>query len=273
MRHVERDAFIAFALVSISCGGTTEYATLVDAGDAGVVGDGENPGDESSSDSSACATSEGIRICSGASDCPALPAPQCIGEGCTASPSGGSAGICWSDLSDDGNRSCATCKDGEACAFRSSGELVCVPFDLCALLWSNGDEDACRYADKSSFTNAPLPVPSGSCPGNLGAPNQDIVCGGDCGNCGNSSLPCVGRSPGRPFGLCPTPVPAMPGVLGTCSVALDASMACPGALSSYSCAVFGSGSDSVASAYGICMPAASCASAASVLPGGLTCFP
>lgn len=236
---------------------TRDAASLIDAGFDGMV-----------LESGPCATPEGVRICGGDRHCPWLVPPGCRGQGCTPTGAGEDTGVCWTDLPDKGDRLCAACEDGEVCAFRGTSELICVPQDVCSTLWIAGDTTGCRYADKSDYTDAPLPSPSGSCPGNLGG--KFALCGGDCGGC--PSTPCVGRSPGRPFGICAWPDLLGPqGSISTCSVP-------PGAASCYdhsaSCAVFSVAAHDAPEArqYGLCLPASVCADASRSLPGGLHCF-
>jgi hypothetical protein len=263
----------ALAVSLLACGGRSGLDVLRDADvpdDGSVVDaalDVSLPPD--------CATPGGVRICGGSLDCPWLTAPTCAGQGCL--PSGEpDAGACFTDLPDKGDQPCSACSDGQVCVYRGSA-LVCAPQDLCETLWADGDELACRYSDKSAYTNAPLPTPSGTCPGNLGGggPHMPfLVCGGSCGDCGAfPTPPCVGRSPGRPFGLCPELV----GVSETpsvCSVMNGSGSGCPWTGIPNSCAVFRDAiaDEPVAEQYGFCLTTSNCSAAAAVLPGGLLCF-
>lgn len=138
----------------------------------------------------------GVRLCGGA--CPSLEPPECPGYGCTPAldrttldPTAG--GVCWYDLPEHTTRACAACEDGEACAYRGPEDLVCVPRAVCSALWALGDTKACRYADKSAYTNDATPVPDFCPPGGDG-----LVCGGTCA----CKEHCIGRSPLHPFGIC-----------------------------------------------------------------------
>lgn len=255
----------------IACGGrSTLYGETTDAGAEGPPAAYQDAASERSLlDSGPCDTPEGVRICGGSQHCPWLTPPECPGQGCTQTGSDPSTGVCWSDLPDKGQRLCAACNDGEVCVFRGTGELICAPTDLCETLWGDGDTLGCRYADKSRYTNVALPTPSGPCPGGLAG--QFILCGGECGDC-PSRLPCVGRSPGRPFGICATFAPGgTQQVVSTCSVP-------PGAYDcrdqAAACAVFtlSPSDEPLAKQYGLCMPASDCNKAAEVMPGGLRCY-
>jgi hypothetical protein len=253
-------------LVLEACGGRSQLSLGDGRTDAGDTRPADAAfADQAEGGGSSCETPEGVRICGGKSHCPWLRPPECPGEGCTPTGAGANAGVCWSDLSDKGDRRCAACNDGEVCAFRQSGELVCVPPDLCELLWDAGDLTGCRYADKSDYTNALLPTPSGPCPGAL----DGTLCGGDCGPCPGDRI-CVGRSPGRPFGVCaltevgsstPATCSAAP-PYATCNVAGPAS-----------CAVFHvpARDQSQAEQYALCMYVSECRQASTVIPGGLAC--
>jgi hypothetical protein len=244
------------------CGGRTGLGADLDLGaarDAGadvlqtLVLDGGTP----------CRTRSGVRICGGSARCPWLTAPDCPGRGCEETGPDSGTGVCFSDLSDLGDRLCTACNDGEVCAFRGAADLVCVPQDLCATLWNAGGTSACRYADKSAYTNLVLPVPSGACPGNLGASPglSAIICGGPCGAC-SPGAPCAGRSPGRPFGVCAEyNFDGMP-TEGSCAGA-----ALPG-----SCGIFevAPADQPEADKYGFIIMA-DCPEIATSLPGGFRC--
>jgi hypothetical protein len=258
-------------VLAASCGGRTMLDAWVDAGydggDAGV--------EAASPDAGPCSTPEGVRICGGTRDCPRLTAPTCAGYGCSQTDPGGNAGVCWSDLPDKAAQLCNACSDGKVCVYRGPSELICAPPDLCQLLWEDGDTAACTYADKSAYTEAPLPSSSGPCPGGLGGESGGyLICDGACGDCGPLGLPCVGRSSGRPFGICPSLDPTgSQRTFATCSIVSGHSTACPGN-AQYSCAVFvvDPANQNVAQEYGLCVPAPLCQKIAAVLPGGLDCF-
>ena len=260
---------VAASACLIACGARTPL------NDQGPDGSGADSGalheaasdalDELGPDSGGCETPEGVRICGGVNNCPWLEPPSCRGHGCTETGADADAGVCWTDLPDVGNRLCSACNDGEVCVFRGANELICVAEDVCQTLWDAGDTVGCRYADKSTYTNATLPSPLGPCPGDLSG--QLILCGGACGGC--PGTPCVGRSPGRPFGVCAWQESgASQGAISTCSVP-------PGAYDctdhTQACAVFAvqATNESLAMMYGICMPASDCAKAAQFMPGGL----
>jgi hypothetical protein len=110
----------------------------------------------------------GARLCGGG--CPELPAPACPGFGCThtLSAEGGhetGAGICWSELTDQGARLCpAGCADGEVCARRDDDELICVAEEVCFDLLGLGGGLGCRYADLTVYEGEALGPPPDDCP-------------------------------------------------------------------------------------------------------------
>ena len=218
----------------------------------------------------------GVRICGGG--CPSLDSTQCPG-GCqpvsTVDGAHSDIGVCWSDLAKAGV-SCAVCNDGEACLQRSPGALVCVPEDLCAHIWDLGAQNVCRYADKSTFDDRPLPTP-GACPSAATA----IICGGGCPACPvNGEHRCVGRSPDHPFGICPPAISGMdpnePTSVSTCSLSAgNYAVPCPQlSTGPFACAVFHAGASDQAAAmlYGLCVGSDLCAATARALPGGLDCY-
>lgn len=182
-------------ILGVACGGRTELFVENDSTDAAV--DSGVP----TQDASPIQTCQidGVRICG--PGCPPLGTPDC----CTAVHDRDSgaplqAGVCWTDLADFGQRTCAGCKDGEVCVQRANDRLVCVPFDLCRALDGMGMRQACRYADKSAYDGRPLANPPTSCPIKAA---EYRLCGGACGNCGGGPVPwCTGRSADRAFGTC-----------------------------------------------------------------------
>jgi hypothetical protein len=233
-----------------------------------------------------CASADGIRICGGGAACPPLPYPECAGEGCTAAhdlatgdPAEG--GACWADASDKGIFRCGECNDGDACIQRRSDQLVCVSVHVCEALWDVGIQDVCRYGDLSLYDHRPLPAAPAACPAERAA--EGVLCGGGCGPCKLGR--CVGRSPGRPFGVCRQrnrdPSSAgldRPGAYYGCSK--DASGTCPDYLYGSPeegrpavCAVFDlpdEGDETLAENAGICMKADACRAVSQILP--MHCF-
>ena len=272
-RHVSSGIAFAFFLLGLGlfgCGGRTVlYAAEAGVGidDASFERTGPDGSAVQDANGGPCETPDGVRVCGGDHQCPWLTPPTCSGRGCTPTGAGQTTGLCWTDLPDKGDRLCAACNDGEVCALRGSSQLVCVSTDVCTTLWEQGDTAGCRYADKSDYTNASLPAPTDACPAGLAG--QYILCGGDCGAC--PSTPCVGRSPGRQFGICAWLQSASPqSVISTCSVP-------PGSLDcdqNFACAVFqvSANDEPLAKTYGLCIPASDCDKAAQVLPGGLHCY-
>jgi len=247
-----------------SCGGHVNTGTS----DAAVMNDGQT--DLDSGSTSACNTSGGVRLCGGP-QCPALPAPQCPGEGCTTTMTSADAssgiGVCWADLADHGQSLCFACADGDACVYRHADELICVPVAVCERLFALGATNVCRYADKTRYDNRPLPASPAGCPGGL--EGQHILCGGGCGDdCFGE--PCVGRSPTHPYGICASADPVNLGSVSTCSVTSQGLVRpCP-ANTDDACAIFDTetADQSEARRYGLCLGRAVCQRAAAVLPGG-----
>ena len=268
-------------LIPIACGGKTELG-VVDTRDSGV--DDDSALDDAHRDSAGrdgsiepCAP-DGVRVCGGS--CPLLTPDQCPGTGCssvaTVSKAPEPTGACWSDMTNgDGLDLCYACRDGDACMQRDANKLVCVPYGVCSALYSQGNK-ACRYADKSNFTGAPLTTPSGPCP-TTAVPGA--LCGGACGACPSwtEGPSCTGRSASRPFGVCAH------GILNkqtyTCSVDVSGHWVnnCVGNFlwngsqdDSIRCQVFEVG-DTESRHWGLCQPSTQCRAAARAI-GSLHCF-
>lgn len=258
-------------LVLAACGGT------ISAG-----GQGEPDASDGAASSDDGATSKCIagtaRICAPDQGCPVLPSATCPGTGCkgVVEVDGGSTadGVCWSDLSDLGNVSCASCDDGQSCIGRN-GQFVCVPNGVCQAFWKLGIQDVCLYADKHAYDGRDLPPEPTTCPGGLSG--QGILCGGACGACrSDEAQRCVGRSPDHPVGVCawlpPTASPQDPATIPICSLAgTTYRVPCPGAPAGLACGVF-SPSTPMSEQYGLCMPPDMCKTLASDLPGGFDCY-
>ena len=270
-------AIVTFGLglVLLACGGKAHSSTLDVAPTAGADG-------STMPSHPPCASADGIRLCGGVAACPWLDVSECPGAGCTAASDINSGaistgGICWSDLPDKGVFDCSQCSDGEVCIQRDAQRLICVSAAVCEALWDDGLRDVCRYADKSPYDHQTLPEPSGACPGGP----HSRACGGACPACVGGG-PCVGRSPGRPFGVCNVPsaeVPASdPGAFESCSHDSIGPLArwCDphDSREVAACAVFKiAGADmSVSNRYGVCVAADICAATVSGFPGGLDCF-
>ncbi len=219
-----------------------------------------------------CASTSGVRICG--DGCPALGATMCPGYGCTDAiaddGSTASAGICWSDTAET-QYLCDDCNEGDACVQRVSGELECVPADVCAALWDLGVTNACRYADKRTYDHRALPEGATGCPSKT--VDEWHACGGDCPPC-PAPTRCDGVSPDHPFGVCHGAVsslsPYNPQI--SCSNALFCDVGT--GPSNVVCAVPDVPAEDfdVAFDYGICMKQVDCLDLASRFPGGLGCY-
>lgn len=214
-----------------------------------------------------CRTAQGVRLCGGtAASCGWVGPEECPGGGC-ARPfdrilnGDSTAGVCFSDLADNGSRPCWGCNDGEVCVERAKGELSCVPESVCAGLWNLGAAGVCRYADLGAYDGRPLPVLP-KCPSSK---PESLLCGGACGGCPGVGPPaCTGRSPDHPQGFCTS-------FESWC--AWDATGYLQDCGSDY-CGVFQvkAADQPVAFLYGRCLGLSHCQSLADELPGGFDCY-
>jgi hypothetical protein len=236
-------------------------ATSGGAGGAGATG------------GSPCETAEGVRLCGGnGATCGWIDTDECPGGGCTRPYDrelGGDAiaGVCFSDLPDNGSRACLECEDGEVCIERNPGEHYCVAESVCAKLWNLGARGVCRYADLSAYDARPLPRLT-TCP--KADPNgYTYMCGGACPTCKSDfPTPCTGRSPDHPQGFC-----SYSDLDPWC--ALDDSgyvNACKA--SARYCGVFHVTQKDAGTAkmYGRCMTEDTCLALSQELPGGFDCY-
>jgi hypothetical protein len=211
----------------------------------------------------------GARLCGG--PCPELPAPECPGFGCTPTLStvdglATGAGVCWSELEDQGARLCpVSCSDGEVCARREDDELVCVAEEVCFDLLTLGGGDGCRYAELSPYDGEALgPSPDDCPPGGAG-----LLCGG----CGCPGV-CLGRGPDLPWGVCAHDTPHPP--LKPCSLhpsedelIVDCS---PSSLGEEPvCMLFQAEPETLSRAHGVCVKRSRCLALAT-LTGRVRCY-
>ena len=265
-RRWARIAVLVCGGMVAACGARTELASSdPSANDAGI---GPHP---------LCASAGGVRLCGGDPPCPELPPPVCKGVGCqraldalTGAPSAG--GACLADVPDYGNTPCNACRDGEACLMRGSGELVCVPLDVCHALWDIGVRNVCRYSDKSAFDDRPIAPPPTACP-ELARSLPGALCGGACGDCTYPLDRCSGRSPTRPYGICNRTY--FSADIATCSIGPSGvpSHWCNATRQNdYVCVVYKNGTDSVAlgKRYGSCLPPNYCLAFRTLL--GFDCY-
>lgn len=115
--------------LAIACGGRIGDDDAVDGGPmAGGGGTGATgiggSGRVGAIGGSTCRTAEGVRLCGGPNaECSWLDTDTCPG-GCVRPYDrdlGGDAlaGVCFSDLPDNGSRPCLACEDGEVCVERA----------------------------------------------------------------------------------------------------------------------------------------------------------
>jgi hypothetical protein len=140
----------------------------------------------------------------------------------------------------------------------------CVTEDLAQLYAKSSRPDLALYADRATYTGAPLPPPPGVCPS---TPTDLHLCGGACGNCPNSTDACTGRSPLHPVSLC------IPGPPKTAICQRNNQKTCTGLFSDHSCLVFkvDDAAQATADNSGFCVPTTLCTAAAAAYPGGVTC--
>jgi hypothetical protein len=267
-----RSLILVFVAAAIQACGGTLGTSPADAGQDGASDGGAS--------GTRCAP-DGIRICAPQDGCPNLSSSSCPGVGCTdvTAVDGGvtSDGVCWSDLQDLGDVSCAACDDGQSCIGRGA-ELRCVPNDVCRAFWDLGIRDVCAYADKHAYDGRPLPPEPTSCPIPAG---EGYLCGGACGACrSDEAQRCVGRSPDHPIGACawlPAAAdPHDPSTIPTCAFSAPGySVACPPSPAGLVCGVFAataSADTARSKQYGLCMPPDMCQTIANALPGGFGCY-
>jgi hypothetical protein len=268
-----RSVIILIAAAAPACGGTLSIGSTDAGQEASTEAGAPDAGDR-------CAP-DGVRICAPEDGCPDLTGSSCPGVGCMGlnAVDGGatSDGVCWSDLQDLGDVSCAACNDGQSCIGRGV-ELRCVPNDVCRAFWDLGIRDVCTYADKHAYDGRALPPEPASCPIPAG---EGYLCGGACGACRNDEAQrCVGRSPDHPTGVCVW-LPAVadphdPSTIPTCALsATGYAVACPPSPAGLVCGVFGATgpADTARSKqYGLCMPSDMCRTIANALPGGFGCY-
>lgn len=264
-----------------SCGGTLSDDTTKDASPDGLDASSAPDG------VTACAAPGGLMLCGGncGDPCPV----DSTGAGCASESEGypGDLGVC--DVGKGFQISlCEECRDGHVCVFRSEhdakdfgpdssipnlqmGAMYCTDIEYAEMYASNGRLDLARYADRSAYTNEPLPAPPASCP-NAGTLR---LCGGACGDCPSGYI-CVGRSPLHPVSVCVndfttqvvnpnTPTNCIRNVAGWCGANGDP----------LSCLTFkvDDASQAVADQNSICVDKAICQGAATSYPGGAFCTP
>jgi hypothetical protein len=275
--HARQELTLAGALLLAATAGCGARTSLLPEGSGGASAGGPEASSSSSGSGAfpphpMCTSAEGVRLCG--DGCPPLDTNACPGFGCTpaldlATEQPSSAGLCWSDLPDQGVSPCNHCPDGSGCLERTPGLLICVPIGVCEALWDLGATTVCRYVDKSTYNHEPLPMPEGPCPVGVDQYAFEVGCGGECGPC-DSQYVCSGRSPRHPFGSCEPAVAA-----GGCGLRPDGSYAAGCVWSShYVCGVYVDASEDEPSArlYGSCDEIEDCDALAASLPGGYACF-
>jgi hypothetical protein len=241
--------YLTIAFVALlACGGSV---ATTDAGpDASAEApDGLGPG------WTQCKSPEGYLLCQGPSDCPTdATCGTCI---TSQNPQPNELGVCSSGVEPLTATQCAYAEDGDICAEDTfAGGFWATTFDYGVLLAMNGGTDRARYADMGKWTGDALPAPA-TCP----TLTHATLCGGNCGGCGASEI-CHGRSPLHPYGICISK-------LGSDSCDAAHNKLCTD--TNNKCFTYTIQADVQASAYSLCLPAASCDDLAANLPGGGTC--
>lgn len=270
MKVVARTAALLFSWVaaggSLACGGATQ---IDDAGrSAGDDGGAGHESDAATETGETECSLNGLWICGGAHTCAPPPSVcTCLPPDSGFSATGPTPCIGSSYAGGPPYTGCSTPPDGLVCVDlfgldATDPSYDGVPFDLGRFYSDNGAGDRVTYADHGRFTGAPLPNLA-DCPV---IDNVD-VCGGYCGGCpiGES---CTGRSPLHPYGVCADERLSIDR-LNQCGGGYEP---CP---SGYGCFSFTVEPEmqSIADAYGFCLPMAKCEATAAKLPGGGTCTP
>jgi hypothetical protein len=250
----------------VACGGAV---VTTDAGDAGKLDSGI-----ADSGFTACSAPAGYKLCGGqcGDSCPR----DKMGRGCASDDymmpdPQHNVGVCWGSGPNTLWRSdCDRCEDGFLCALSSAKLLEptpaatfqfmdCTVQDWARMFALGGRLDMARYADRSAYTDQPLPTPS-TCPSIAGL----LLCGGPCGGCQNG-FACIGRSPLHPYSVCVNEKGA------TCQ--RDVLPSCMDIFADRRCLTFkvDNPSQPVADAHSICVDRAICDAAAQGYPGGAFC--
>jgi hypothetical protein len=218
-----------------------------------------------------CAAPSGVSICGGPNDC----GSQCS-ECFPAVQDAGELHVCDDVLfqfAPDASVAADTflCPDGalNACIYDENSPIcwqdACTTEDLPQLWLMNGRADLAKYADRSTYTGAPLPPLPMSCPT---VATGMKLCGGACGTCADTDV-CTGRSPLHPYSLCVTAEPeSFPCVRGT-------SGSCNALRPGFMCLTYqvDSAAQPIADQGSLCVPALICQAAAQSYPGGAFCTP
>jgi hypothetical protein len=199
-----------------------------------------------------CSAPSGAAVCGGPAQCPVdgvcqtclFPDPKLV-EACVTAVTG--SGL-----------QCSSPPDGDICysVADSSNTMfwLSASYDLGVLFAENGGTSRVRYGDCGLWTGDPLPTPS-TCPTEAGFQ----LCGPACPGCAAGRV-CTGRSPLHPWGICGQDYRCGTGYGG-----------CPGGQLCFVYSVQPS-AQTVADAYGMCLPSGECQAAAAKYPGGAKCL-
>lgn len=268
------------ASVALGCGGR---AVPLDGGLDGAADAGPRP----DSGFTACSSPAGYNLCNG--PCGAACPPDKDGNpGCASDqpgmPDPVDLGICETTGALSGwvaaasGFGCNQCADGHVCVlstqrlWRTSPVetfdiMECATRDFAIMYTLAGHPEMARYADRSAYTDQPLPEPA-TCPSVPGI----TLCGGACGGC-PQGYACVGRSPLHPYSLCVNEAAPKEygGLADTCERSNPNS--CWSDFYDWRCLTFevDGASQPVADAHGLCVDRAICDAAAQGYPGGAFC--
>ena len=272
MTRAARIAAATVCCAGLGCGGLIGGSP--DGGDAATMMDSSSEGGLDGG-STKCEAPSGVSICGGPNDC---------GAQCTTCLDGdaGDLNVCGDvNFYFDAGASVVDdpfiCPDG---AFDACGDehdapecmSACTTEDIPKLYLLNGRPDLARYADRSTYTGAPLPPPATTCPT---VAQGLLLCGGadafsPCGStCKGATEVCTGRSPLHPYSMCvptePTSFPCSRGNGGYCD----------SIRSGFMCLTYevDSAAQSIADQNSLCVPSSLCQAAASSYPGGAFCTP
>jgi hypothetical protein len=169
------------ALMVLGCGGSIIGQGDGGTGDASADGVGVDDGGVT-----ACTAPGNLKLCGGQCG-QACPVDKCPSTAQNPSPMG-ELGVCPSPgLGPSGLIDCKNCPDGNLCALPSERYqkplpeafvlFRCMVPAVAQMYALNGRKDLALYADRSTYTDAPLPPPPETCPRFPGL----RLCGGACG--------------------------------------------------------------------------------------------
>lgn len=244
----------------LACGGAVQTSP-----DGGTDGGSDAPVADGDAGFTKCRAPSGVSVCNGSENCGAT----C--KYCTSGPPENSLSYCLEDIK-RGGPDPEQCPDGYLLADHSAVsrdqapsalQTECVHEDLAKLYALNGRLDMSRYADRSTYTGAPIPPAPTTCPKIAGV----TLCGGACGGCPNQGQVCMGRSPLHPYSLCVDKFTQEFGGPSPCRRGNGNSCAGRRCLTF----VVDAAAQTMADEYSMCIDASTCLAAEKAYPGGAVC--